>query len=70
MLFRSPATATLKDVFRECEKSEDMTANFDRYDRKRRAQANRWLAASGGDISMTIADADAKVYALLHAGTP
>jgi len=61
-----PATATVKDAFDECDKSEDMTANFANYDRKRRSFANRLLAAAGGDESMTIADADA----LLHAETP
>jgi len=56
-----PATATVKDAFDECDKSEEMTANFANYDRKRRSLAEQWLAAAGGDASVTLAEAAAKL---------
>ena len=53
-----PIKATLKDLSDYCDQQEQMTANFDARDKKKRAHLNDMLEASGDDASTIWADAE------------
>jgi len=53
-----PATATLKDLFDDCDKYDEQTASFARHGQKKRDHANRLLDAANNDASTTWAEAE------------